>query len=62
MLRTLTFALTHPMLSDARPSQPDQIVDLVLHGISTKSRHSQNRRTTMLIPLLRTYLAPYRGC
>lgn len=32
-LRTLTFALTHPILSNDRVSDPAQIVDLVLHGI-----------------------------
>ena len=33
LLRTITFALTHPMLGDAAPSTPEQIADLVLHGL-----------------------------
>jgi AcrR family transcriptional regulator len=34
ILRTVTFSLTHPMLSDGRLSSPAQIVDLVLHGLA----------------------------
>jgi len=34
ILRTVTFSLTHPMLSDGQPSSPAQIVDLVLHGLA----------------------------
>jgi len=33
LLRTVTFALTHPMLGDHGTSTPDQIADLVLHGL-----------------------------
>src|SRR5919112_388978 len=33
ILRTITFSLTHPMLSDGQLSSPAQIVDLVLHGL-----------------------------
>ena len=32
-LRTLTFALSHPMLGDPQIAEPKQIVDLLLHGI-----------------------------
>jgi hypothetical protein len=34
ILRTVTFSLTHPMLSDGQLSSPAQIVDLVLHGLA----------------------------
>jgi AcrR family transcriptional regulator len=34
ILRTVTFSLTHPMLSDGQLSSPTQIVDLVLHGLA----------------------------
>jgi len=34
ILRTVTFSLTHPMLSEGQLSSPDQIVDLVLHGLA----------------------------
>ena len=33
-LRTVTFSLTHPILGDQRFTQPEQIVDLILHGIT----------------------------
>ena len=33
-LRTITFSITHPILGDQRLTEPHQIVDLVLHGIS----------------------------
>ncbi|GAA1832202.1 TetR/AcrR family transcriptional regulator [Microlunatus capsulatus] len=33
LVRTVTFALTHPMLGDAAPSEPEQIADLLLHGL-----------------------------
>ncbi len=39
VLRMLTLAMTHPLLSDPKPSEPHEIVELVLHGISTKSHH-----------------------
>ena len=32
-LRTITFSITHPILGDQRLARPEQIVDLVLHGI-----------------------------
>jgi AcrR family transcriptional regulator len=33
-LRTITFSLTHPILSEPKLSDPARIVDLVLHGIA----------------------------
>jgi AcrR family transcriptional regulator len=33
-LRTITFSLTHPILSEPTLSNPQRIVDLVLHGIA----------------------------
>jgi AcrR family transcriptional regulator len=36
VLRAAVFALTHPLLGDERLSRPDQIVDLVLHGVQKK--------------------------
>ncbi|GAA1429215.1 TetR/AcrR family transcriptional regulator [Microlunatus lacustris] len=33
LLRTVTFALTHPMLGDSSPRTPEEITDLVLHGL-----------------------------
>ena len=36
-LRAVTFALTHPIVGDERRSRPEQIVDLVLHGIATEA-------------------------
>lgn len=32
-VRLLTLAMTHPMLGESRPHEPQEIVDLVLHGI-----------------------------
>ena len=32
-LRTITFALTHPILGNERATEPEQIVDLLRHGI-----------------------------
>ncbi len=32
-LRTITFSLTHPILSEPKLTDPQRIVDLVLHGI-----------------------------
>ena len=32
-LRTITFSISHPILGDQRLARPQQIVDLVLHGI-----------------------------
>lgn len=34
LLRTLTFAISHPLLSDQRHSDPEQIVSILLHGIT----------------------------
>lgn len=34
VLRTVTFALTHPMLGDGDPATPQQIADLLLHGLA----------------------------
>jgi AcrR family transcriptional regulator len=33
-LRTVTFALTHPMLGDGGASTPEEIADLLLHGLA----------------------------
>jgi AcrR family transcriptional regulator len=33
-LRTMTFALTHPMLSEGKIATPEQIADLLLHGLA----------------------------
>jgi AcrR family transcriptional regulator len=40
LLRTLTFSVTHPILSDGRHAEPSQIVDLLLHGISSRKREA----------------------
>lgn len=34
LLRSVTFSLTHPMLGDGEVSTPEQITDLVLHGLA----------------------------
>lgn len=34
LLRTLTFSISHPLMSDGRHSRPEQIVQLLLHGIT----------------------------
>ncbi len=36
-LRAVTFALTHPIISNGRDRRPEQIVDLVLHGIAREA-------------------------
>jgi AcrR family transcriptional regulator len=36
-LRAITFALTHPIFGNGRNPRPEQIVDLVLHGIATEA-------------------------
>jgi AcrR family transcriptional regulator len=36
-LRAMTFALTHPIVNNGRQPRPEQIVDLVLHGITTEA-------------------------
>ena len=38
VLRTMTFAMTHPLMSDGRNAEPARIVDLVLHGVAHPSR------------------------
>ena len=34
LIRTVTFALTHPMLSEGRSTSPAETVDLLLHGLA----------------------------
>lgn len=36
LIKTLTFAASHPLMSDRRHSDPKQIVDIVLHGIAAR--------------------------
>jgi AcrR family transcriptional regulator len=36
-LRAITFALTHPIVGNDRHPRPQQIADLVLHGIATEA-------------------------
>lgn len=36
LLRSLTLATSHPVLSDQRHSEPKQVVDLLLHGITVR--------------------------
>ena len=36
-LRAVTFALTHPIVGNDRHPRPEEIVDLVLHGISSET-------------------------
>jgi AcrR family transcriptional regulator len=43
-LRAITFVITHPILGDQRLADPQQIVDLVLHGIC--QRPSLDREQT----------------
>jgi len=42
-LRTITFSITHPILGDSRLAEPQQIVDLVLHGICGKTSPDKER-------------------
>lgn len=37
LLKSLTFALSHPLLSDANHAGPEHIVDILLHGIAVES-------------------------
>jgi AcrR family transcriptional regulator len=37
-LRAVTFALTHPIVGNDRHPRPEEIVDLVLHGITAEPR------------------------
>ena len=41
-LRTITFSITHPILGDQRLAEPQQIVDLVLHGICRHPAPDEN--------------------
>jgi len=36
LLRTLTFSINHPLLSDQRHTEPKQVVSILLHGISRR--------------------------
>lgn len=38
LVRILTFSISHPMISDQRHSEPKQIVDIALHGITRRPR------------------------
>ena len=42
-LRTITFSITHPILGDSRLAEPQQIVDLVLHGICGETSPDKER-------------------
>jgi AcrR family transcriptional regulator len=42
-LRLMTLAMTHPILSEPQPHQPEQIVDLVLHGIAGAADPQHNQ-------------------
>ena len=53
-LRLLTFAGSHPHISDGHLLTPEQIVGTVLHGLLSE------RGGLMLIRILRTHLAPYK--
>ena len=33
LLRGMTFAASHPHLTDSKPLQPEEIVDVILHGV-----------------------------
>jgi AcrR family transcriptional regulator len=37
-LRAVTFALTHPLVGNDRHPRPEEIVDLVLHGITVEAK------------------------
>ena len=38
MVRLLTFSGSHPHISDQQPLRPDQIVDVILHGVLREDR------------------------
>jgi AcrR family transcriptional regulator len=44
-LRTITFSISHPILGDQRLAGPQQIVDLVLHGICQHPARGRERAT-----------------
>jgi len=44
-LRTITFSISHPILGDQRLARPQQIVDLVLHGICRHPALGRERAT-----------------
>jgi AcrR family transcriptional regulator len=50
LLRALTFSVSHPILSDQRHSEPEQIVDLLLNGISKRPQvtHVPAREVTLV--------------
>lgn len=43
LLRLLTFAGTHPAITDHRPLSPDEIVSLLLDGIGSRPDHDVRR-------------------
>jgi len=45
-LRTVTFALTHPMLSEGGVATPAQIADLLLHGLASPTAPAPNDPAT----------------
>ena len=56
-LRSLTFGAARPEWGMAPALTADEIADLVLHGVRTRTATSGE---LMLIKLARTYLAPYQ--
>ena len=54
LLRTVTFALTHPMLGDSVQALPDQITDLVLHGLATAPTPPPPPSPAAPLPILET--------
>jgi AcrR family transcriptional regulator len=42
-LRAITFAMSHPIVGGGRLSDPQQIVDLVLHGICRRTSRDRER-------------------
>jgi AcrR family transcriptional regulator len=44
LVRTVTFALTHPMLGDQAVSTPEQIADFVLHGLVRRADPARSPR------------------
>ena len=56
-LRLLTFAGSHPHISDGAILTPEEIVFTLLHGLL---RPEERKQRLMLLRLLRTHLAPYK--